>query len=447
MTTFVSKAITSTVSKIEQPPVKISPIDSLPDELILHILARANREDVYHFALAGRTTAGFLKTSYLWRLLFLRDFPQRLPTVFPHSSWEELYRVPVVTRTNIRNNRAQITALPSHAARITSLSYSGPLLLTGDQNGVVKVRAKDERGNFQEVQTIQPCKDGVFQVSPQQDYLLFQAENTLKIYKRSGEFKKIQSLDVDGSEIMRFRMDGDNLTISTIQNSVIYTKDQDGLFQESVQLEGCHLTLVSGDYLFAAMDDERVQILKKNAKGQYQSLMNYLNGSPSSARPSWIFFENGHLILATFNGKIKIWKEEKNGSFTGPKVLDVQDDFMNSVNCFEVKGDYIFVGMQKGQLTILKKDSAGEFKEQPNSETHRDRINALIHYENYLISGSTDGTVKIWEKGKTGVYALLQTLSDPDLKISVTNLSMEDNKLVIAYFSGAVKIWDFFPKS
>ena len=174
--------------------------------------------------------------------------------------------------------------------------------------------------------------------------------------------------------------------------------------------------------------------------------MSYLNGTPSGALPSWIFFENGQLIMANYEGVIKIWKQEKNGSFTGPKVFDVRDDFMNFLNCIEVKEDYIFVGMSKGQLIILKKDEKGEFQVPPNSENHGKQINALITYENYLMTGSIDGTVKVWEKGAAGVYAFLQTLSDPELKRSVTNLSMEDNKLVIAYFSGAVKLWDFFPK-
>ncbi|HEY5235014.1 MAG TPA: WD40 repeat domain-containing protein, partial [Rhabdochlamydiaceae bacterium] len=285
-------------------------------------------------------------------------------------------------------------------------------------------------------------------VSPQQDYLLFQVENALKIYKRTetGEFKEIQSFNVDGTEIRRFKIGRDDLTISTSQNSIVYTKDQDGLFQESIRLGGFHLALVSGDYLFTARDDEQVQILKKNVAGEYEPQMNYLNGSPSGALPSWIFFENGHLILAACDGTIKIWKQEKSGSFTGPKLLDVNDDFMNFVNCFEVKEDYIFVGMSKGQLIILKKDEKGEFQVQTNSENHGEQINALITYENYLISGSIDGTVKVWEKGRDGAYVLLQTLSDPDLEVSITKLSMEDNKLVVAHCSGAVKIWDFFPK-
>lgn len=430
---------------------QILSIDCLPNELILDILSRVSKEDLYHFALGGRTTVQFIRDPYLWRLLFARDFPERLPMVAhlrSTTSSKELYQAPVVTRTNIRHNRAQITALPSHTEKVTSLSCRGRLLVTGDTEGTVKVSAKDSEGKFQEVQTVQPCKDGVFQVSPEQEYLLFKAENALKIYKRTEteEFKEVQSLNVDGTEIRRFKMDGENLTISTNQNSVIYRKDQDGLFQEYKRLEGFHLALVSGEYLFAAQDDERVQILKKNATGEYQSQMNYLNDSPAQVLPTWIFFEKGHLIVANCEGVIRIWKQEKNGSFTGPKVFDVRGHFMNFVNCIEVKEDYIFVGMKKGQLIILKKDEKGEFQVPPNSETHGEKINALITYENYLMTGSIDGTVKVWEKGAAGVYSFLQTLSNPDLAESITNLSMEDNKLVVAYFSGVVKIWDFFPK-
>jgi len=59
------------------------------------------------------------------------------------------------------------------------------------------------------------------------------------------------------------------------------------------------------------------------------------------------------------------------------------------------------------------------------------------------MTGSIDGTVKVWEKGAQEL-CFLQMLSDPELKKSVTNLSMEDNKLVVAYFSGAVSS-GFFP--
>jgi WD40 repeat protein len=451
MSIFVSDSLT--VARLPSPVLdkNSSIIEWLPGELILNILSRVSKEDVYHFALAERTTAEFIRDPYLWRLLFARDFPERLPLVAhlrSTTSSLELYRMPVVTRTNIRHNRAQITALPSHTEKVTSLICRGRLLVTGDTEGTVKVSAKDREGKFQEVQTIQPCKGGFFQLSPEQDYLFFPQENVLKIYKRTetGEFKEIQSLNVDGTEIRRFKMDGENLTISTNQNSVLYRKDQDGLFQEYKRLEGFHLALVSGDYLFAAQDDERVQILKKNATGEYQSQMNYLNDSPAQVLPTWIFFENGHLIIANCEGVIRIWKQEKNGLFTGPKVFDVRGDFMNFVNCIEVKEDYIFVGMKKGQLIILKKDEKGEFQVSPNSETHGEKINALITYENYLMTGSIDGTVKVWEKGAAGVYAFLQTLSDPGLAESITTISMEDSKLVAAYFSGAVRIWDFCPR-
>lgn len=149
--------------------------------------------------------------------------------------------------------------------------------------------------------------------------------------------------------------------------------------------------------------------------------------------------------MASVDGTIKIWKT-KDGVFTGPKIHTIDlVDFMDTMDYFVVRGDNLFAGMKKGELVILKTgETGGIFHLQSNIfDAHTDRINTLYPYENYLISGSTDGTVKIWEQGETGDYSLLQTLSDPELEEAVTNVSMEGSKLIISYFTGAVKIWDF----
>jgi len=430
------------------------PNQSLPPELVFEVISHSKKEDLFHASLVCRDLVSLIDDSYLWKQLFARDFPERLPTAsvadLPNP-WKELYRAPIVTRANIKKKEAQVTPLAGHAERVASMSCSGSLVLTGDETGMIIVRAKNVTGNFEDLQTIQPCKEGVFQTSPEQDYLVFQHENSLKVYRRaeSGKFEEIQkSLNVDGTEIIQYKIGTSFLSVSTRQNSMIYRKGTDGLFQECKRLDGYHLALVSGDYLFAASGDQTVQMWKKDARGEFQEHQSYLNANPSSALPSWIFFENGHLILASIDGKIRIFKQEKNGLFSGPTNHDVAgENFMNLMSSFEAEGDYLFAGMHTGALVILKKMDSGAFQPQPDLEKAHDyQISALSINENYLVTGSIDGTVKIWEQEKTGTYSLLQTFADPELDEAVTNVSMKGSKLFISYLSGAVKIWDFLSK-
>lgn len=249
---------TSALSPISTAPVLFQsfPIQSLPRELIFEVISYSKKEDMFGILLTCRDLVPLIDDSCLWKKLFIRDFPGRLPAPLSDysNSWKELYRAPIVTRANIRKKEAQITPLAGHTARVTSMSCTGSLLFTGDASGTLKIRTKNSTGNFEDLQTIQPCKEGVFQVSPEQDHLAFRHENSLQVYRpaASGKFEEVRTLNVDGTEIMDFKMGSHELSASTQQNSVIYRKGPDGLFQECKQLNGYPLALVSGDYLFAA---------------------------------------------------------------------------------------------------------------------------------------------------------------------------------------------------
>jgi WD40 repeat protein len=424
----------------------------LPNEIVVNILSYMSIKELFHFSLVGRACARFIDDTRLWKLLFARDLPERLTLRAPPTlTFKELYRMPFVVRSNIENNCPKITTLDSHESGIFASYYRDSLLLSGDGKGNVKVRTKGQDGLFQTVQTIQSCcKSEFFQISPDQEHLFSHGATVLKIYKRAekGDFEEIQSIDIDGTEIRHFKMDGRTLTVSSGQNSVVYCKGLDGLFYESTRLSGIHLVFVSCDYLFAAFRDETVQILKRDAQDNYKVQQNFTKAAPTAVFPSWVFFENGQLIVGSSGGVFQIWKQKENGWFTGPEDVNVLDDvngihFMNYVACMTVRADDIFIGMSQGQLIVLTKDRNGVFQKQLLSSTFLDIIGSIITYENYMISGHFDKTVKFWEKTE-GSYKLFQTLEPGPAGVS--SLSMDDNKLVIGYLTGEVEIRDFYPK-
>jgi len=102
------------------------------------------------------------------------------------------------------------------------------------EKGQLKSELKTEMESSRKFRLSSLVKTG-FSTQSRTRLSAFPSGKCLKIHKRTetGEFKETQSLNVDGTEIRRFKMDGENLTISTNQTSIIYRKGQDGLFKSA----------------------------------------------------------------------------------------------------------------------------------------------------------------------------------------------------------------------
>lgn len=426
-----------------------SPIQGLPPENLFDVLSYLKVEDVVRASMASKAFSLFTEDSGLWKLLFSRNASLPLPATLPETlnPWKDLCLPPIMVRGYIKKKKAQITALPGHTANVATLRCADRLLCTGDVNGAIKVSIKGVDGKFTEVQSIPGCQKGIFQLCANPDQLFFSSGTSLKVYglNPQGQFEEIQDLIVDGHTIKRFKIEKEFLLISSQEdNTAIFRRGAQGQFEMCKRLPGFYLSLVSGDYLFAVSERLGVRIWKRDGNGVFHR--HYTDRNPHNMLQNWIFFENGHLIIADVYGSVKIWKEEVDGSFTGPKVVNFKDKFqlLNPVTSLIAQGDYIFAGMLKGNVKVLKRDEIRDFELQSLEVAHTDRVNHLSLYENYLISGSTDGSVKICEKIEDR-YVLLQTLTDPDLDEAVTQVCMQGSKLFVTYATGQVKEWDFLP--
>ena len=107
--------------------------------------------------------------------------------------------------------------------------------------------------------------------------------------------------------------------------------------------------------------------------------------------------------------------------------------------------NYDFLKTQSKELLKAKSGKYIELKEKVGAMDpalistfygHKDKVNSVDFNEKYIVSGSSDNTVIVWDR-ETGIH--LTTLKSH--KANIYWLSIINNKLITSDFAGEVKIW------
>ncbi|MDF2549416.1 MAG: mhkD [Chlamydiales bacterium] len=140
------------------------------------------------------------------------------------------------------------------------------------------------------------------------------------------------------------------------------------------------------------------------------------------------------MITAKSWNRIEVADVETREYLYSFKIADEAKCFAASQDC----PGQLFIGLQRGQLACW---DLTEREEVFCFQAHRQYITALALTDHYIISGSDDRTLKIWQRSNQQlVKTLVKTFEEHQAAIS--SLTVEGRLLISGDESGTIKIWD-----
>ncbi|GAU35867.1 hypothetical protein TSUD_63570 [Trifolium subterraneum] len=241
---------------------------------------------------------------------------------------------------------------------------------------------------------------------------------------------------------------------------------ENGLIGSLVREEGHIYSLaVSGDLLYTGSDSKNIRVWKE--------LKDYTGFKSSSGLVKTIVISDGNIFTGHQDGKIRVWKNSSNNSRNHKRVgslptfKDYVKSSMNPKNYVEVRRrrnmvkvkhfdaiSSLSLDQDEGLLysgswdKTLKVWRVSDFKCLESINAHDDAVNAVVcAFENYVFTGSADGTVKMWKREMDGKAKKTKHVLDRILlkqENAVTALTVNRSLTVIYCGSsdGLVNFWE-----
>ncbi|XP_061348653.1 protein JINGUBANG isoform X2 [Gastrolobium bilobum] len=265
-----------------------------------------------------------------------------------------------------------------------------------------------------------------------------------------------------------FQSPGINLFQNDDDNN--YDFPQTGLVGSLVREEGHIYSLaVSGDLLYTGSDGKNIRVWK--------NLKDYTGFKSSSGLVKTIVISGERIFTGHQDGKIRVWKvSSKNGS-THKRVGSLPT-FKDYVKCSMNPKNYVEIRRQRNAVKIkhfdavsslsldeeegllysgswdktLKVWRVSDSKCLESVNAHDDAVNAVVAaFQGYVLTGSADGTVKMWKREHAGKVKKTKHVLDRILlkqENAVTALAVNRLNTVVYCGSsdGLVNYWERDPK-
>jgi len=102
----------------------------------------------------------------------------------------------------------------------------------------------------------------------------------------------------------------------------------------------------------------------------------------------------------------------------------------------------IVSGSSDGTIKIWEKGASGKYEVKETLKGHTGCVNTLqVLPDGRIVSGSNDGTIKVWEKGASGKYEVKETLKGHTGWVNTLQV-LPDGRIVSGSGDGTIKIWD-----
>jgi WD40 repeat protein len=146
------------------------------------------------------------------------------------------------------------------------------------------------------------------------------------------------------------------------------------------------LAVLADNKLAAGADDGSIKIWNLTNKQYEQTLM----GRPSENSTCLVPFKH-FLISGSAEGSIQVW------NLTEKKPTSTRTECGYAISCLTQYNNILATGMANGAILIWQIDDDGKLDlAQGIVDAHKEHVSKLITAGNMLISGSLDGSIKIW---------------------------------------------------
>lgn len=282
----------------------------------------------------------------------------------PEPSQSAATNKPTAKPFSIKGQHSPIKAL--------AVSPAGDLILTGSEDGTAR---------------LWNCSDESSHPSPIQSFL--------------GHTESLRDVDFspNGTQILISSQDG-KAKLWDIQGSLLkeFIGHKEDVLASSLSSDGKQVLTASRDWTIKTWDITDVKSL--SAKGAETA-----DGEVSAIYDVAFFPEKQWVLTGSADGKAILWDAEGNQK----KQFIGAGDTISAVT-FSADGKEILTGSKNGSVKLWNVEATGteikaftkEFKDRDNP-SHKGTVNSVVFSKDgkYILSGSSDGTAKLWDK-KTG---------------------------------------------
>ncbi|EPS73150.1 hypothetical protein M569_01609 [Genlisea aurea] len=297
-----------------------------------------------------------------------------------------------------KDNRCAAT-LKGHSSYVFSLALAGDFLYSGDSQGEVRIW---DRNLSSSVVVVEGCS-GVKSIlvfagrifTAHQDHKI----RVWRIGKRFRRYKLVATLPTVGDRCMR---------VFSPENYVQIRRHVSRTWVNHVDAVSALASSRDGKFICSVSWDRTLKLWRTSDFKVLESVQN----AHDDAINAVVLSENGVVFTASADKTIKIWKREKKYA-----LMFTLKEHKSGVNALALKrdGSVLYSGSSDGTIIAWGKEiaGAGEGKKSEWRSTavvtgHEKAVLCLAVVDELLLSGSADGTVRIWRSGNS--YCCVETL-------------------------------------
>lgn len=185
-----------------------------------------------------------------------------------------------------------------------------------------------------------------------------------------------------------------------------------------------------GKYVWAAGDGGRVTVIDsvtKEAIQRFSAHVEYIRAMLYVDHPSAAFVSRVW-TASPLEGQIRCWNPDT------PLNQHEEISMGEGVQVLHQHGIYVWVGANHGELFVLH---ARTHELRHHFEAHDNDINCLSSHQEHIISGSSDGTMKLWNAHDASLIRVLNTHSN-----KVVSLHSTHNLLFSGSWAASILVYD-----
>lgn len=210
-----------------------------------------------------------------------------------------------------------------------------------------------------------------------------------------------------------------------------------------------HIATISNTLMFARFSNEIAVLRSDNTIAIWKigddKSVNY-SYSPAETTPTLeiathLALTGEHLFICNLNGMLKIFAKDPNAGLKEVQNMQLLNQFPDTINSLLAYEDYIITGSLQGKVRIFRKQASKDYAEIPCPTVHTDQINQIVMKEDFLCIASTDTKTSLLRKNPAGGFDLLKQFQN--LNQAATTVAIEDDRFISGYVDGHMRIWDF----